>query len=113
MGLLHRGFPHGEAPVRVARERRGRPPVKLLVLGGTLFLGRHVVEAALDRGDEVTIFTRGRTNPDLFPDVERLRGDRDGGLPALEGGRWDAVVDTSGYAPRVVGASAEAVRDAT
>ena len=59
--------------------------MKLLVLGGTKFLGRHVVEAALARGDEVTIFTRGQTNPDLFPEVERLRGDRDGDLGALEG----------------------------
>ena len=81
--------------------------MKLLVLGGTKFLGRHVVEAALGRGDEVTMFNRGRLNPELFPEAERLRGDRDGGLDALRGGRWDAVVDTSGYVPRVVRASAE------
>jgi 2'-hydroxyisoflavone reductase len=80
--------------------------VKLLVLGGTVFLGRHLVEAALARGDEVTTFTRGRTAPDLFPDVETLRGDRDGGLGALAEGTWDAVVDTSGYVPRVVRQSA-------
>ncbi|TMJ95592.1 MAG: SDR family oxidoreductase [Actinobacteria bacterium] len=86
--------------------------MKLLVLGGTLFLGRHVVEAALHRGDEVTIFTRGRTNPELFPKVERLLGDRDGDLTALEGREWDAVVDTSGFAPRVVRASAELLRGA-
>jgi 2'-hydroxyisoflavone reductase len=81
--------------------------MKLLVLGGTKFLGRHIVGAALARGDEVTIFTRGLSNAGLFPEVERLRGDRDGGLDALRGRRWDAVVDTSGYAPRVVRASAE------
>ena len=81
--------------------------MKLLILGGTKFLGRHLVEAALARGDEVTLFNRGRTNPDIFPEVERLRGDRDGGLDALSGRRWDAVVDTSGYVPRVVRASAE------
>ena len=86
--------------------------MKLLLLGGTKFLGRHVVEAALGRGHEVTLFNRGRTNPDLFPEVERLRGDRDGDLSALGGRAWDAVVDTSGYVPRVVRASAELLRDA-
>jgi 2'-hydroxyisoflavone reductase len=86
--------------------------VRLLVLGGTKFLGRHVVEAALADGHDVSIFTRGETNPDLFPDVERLRGNRDGQLDALAGGSWDGVVDTSGYVPRVVRQSAELLRDA-
>src|SRR3989440_3422112 len=81
--------------------------MKLLVLGGTKFLGRHLVEAALARGDEVTLFNRGQHNPEIFPEVEKLRGDRDGGLDMLRGRRWDAVVDTSGYVPRVVRASAE------
>ena len=85
--------------------------MKLLVLGGTMFLGRALVEAALARGDDVTTFTRGRTNPGLFPQVDRRVGDRDGGLVALEDGEWDAVVDTSGYLPRVVRASAELLRD--
>ncbi|HYA09880.1 MAG TPA: NAD-dependent epimerase/dehydratase family protein, partial [Gaiellaceae bacterium] len=86
--------------------------MKLLVLGGTAFLGRHTVEAALARGDEVTIFTRGRTNPELFPEAEHLVGDRDGGLGALSGRAWDGVVDTSGYVPRVLRQSAELLRDA-
>jgi 2'-hydroxyisoflavone reductase len=81
--------------------------VRVLVLGGTKFLGRAVVEAALARGDDVTIFTRGQTNPDLFPDVERLRGDRHSDLSALAGRDWDSVVDTSAYVPRVARASAE------
>jgi 2'-hydroxyisoflavone reductase len=81
--------------------------VKLLVLGGTKFLGRAAVEAALARGDEVTLFNRGETNPELFPEVEKLRGDRDGDLSALEGREWDAVIDPSGYVPRIVRASAE------
>ncbi len=81
--------------------------MKLLVLGGTAFLGRHIVEAALSRGHEVTLFNRGRSNPGLFAGVERLTGDRDGGLAPLRGRRWDAVVDTSGYVPRVVLQSAE------
>jgi 2'-hydroxyisoflavone reductase len=86
--------------------------VRLLILGGTKFLGRHAVDAALGAGHEVTTFTRGRTNPGLFPDVEQLRGDRDGDLGALHGRTWDGVVDTSGYVPRVVRQSAELLRDA-
>jgi len=85
--------------------------MKLLVLGGTVFLGRHLVEAALGRGHEVTLFNRGRSNPDLFPGVERLTGDRDGDLESLRGRRWDAVVDPSGYVPRVVRQSAELLVD--
>jgi 2'-hydroxyisoflavone reductase len=81
--------------------------VKLLVLGGTKFVGRAVVEGALERGHEVTLFNRGVTDPALFPEAEHLRGDRDGDLSALEGRTWDAVVDPSGYVPRVVRASAE------
>jgi 2'-hydroxyisoflavone reductase len=86
--------------------------MKLLILGGTMFLGRHAVDAALAAGHEVTIFTRGQTNPELFPEVEHLQGDRDGDLGALEGRRWDGVVDTSGYVPRILRASAELLRDA-
>jgi 2'-hydroxyisoflavone reductase len=84
--------------------------MRLLVLGGTQFLGRHLVDAALEAGDAVTLFNRGRTRPDLFAGrAERIEGDRDGGLGALEGGEWDAVVDTCGYVPRVVAASATAL----
>jgi 2'-hydroxyisoflavone reductase len=85
--------------------------MKLLVLGGTKFLGRHAVASALAAGHDVTIFTRGQTNPDLFPEVERLQGDRDGDLDALRSGAWDGVIDTSGYVPRVVRQSAELLRD--
>ena len=80
--------------------------MKLLVIGGTKFLGRYVVETARARGDEVTTFNRGKTNPTLFPDVEHLTGDRDGGLEVLAHRSWDAVIDTCGYAPRVVDQSA-------
>src|SRR5207302_3969738 len=86
--------------------------MKLLILGGTKFLGRHLVASALARGDEVTLFNRGQHNPEIFPKVEKLRGERDGGLTALQGRRWDAVIDTSGYVPRVVRASAELLADA-
>jgi 2'-hydroxyisoflavone reductase len=86
--------------------------MKLLVLGGTKFLGRHAVDAALAGGHEVTIFTRGQTNPELFPEVEHLQGDRDGKLDALRGRSFDGVVDTSGYVPRIVRGSAELLRGA-
>ncbi|HVY44228.1 MAG TPA: NAD-dependent epimerase/dehydratase family protein, partial [Minicystis sp.] len=76
--------------------------MRILVLGGTKFLGRHTVDAALARGHEVTTFNRGQTRPDLFPGVEKLRGDRDGDLAALAGRSFDAVVDTSGFVPGVV-----------
>lgn len=72
-----------------------------------MFLGRHLVEAAQARGHEVTLFNRGQHNPELFPDVEKLRGDRKADLSALEGRRWDAVIDPSGYVPSVVRATAE------
>jgi 2'-hydroxyisoflavone reductase len=81
--------------------------VRLLVLGGTRFLGRHVAELAVARGDDVALFTRGRTNPGLVAGAEHLVGDRDGGLHALRGRRFDAVVDTSGYVPRTVSQSAQ------
>jgi 2'-hydroxyisoflavone reductase len=81
--------------------------VKLLVLGGTKFLGRHIVDAALHRGHEVVLFNRGSTNPELYPQLEHVSGDRDGGLSGLEGRSFDGVIDTSGYVPRIVRQSAE------
>ena len=79
--------------------------MRVLILGGTKFLGRHLVDSALARGHAVTTFTRGTYDDVLPPAVERLNGDRDGDMSALAGQRWDAVIDTSGYVPRVVGAS--------
>ncbi len=84
----------------------------ILVLGGTQFLGRHTVDAAIARGHDVTMFNRGQTRPELFPDVEKLRGDRDGDLDALRGRAFDAVVDTSGYVPRIVRETIDALGDA-
>lgn len=86
--------------------------MKLLILGGTVFLGRHLVDAARARGHEVTLFNRGRHHPEIYLGVEKLRGDRDGDLSALRGRSWDAAIDTSGYIPRVVRASAELLADA-
>jgi len=77
--------------------------VRLLVLGGTRFVGRHVVEATLERGHDVALFNRGRTNAGLFTDAEQLRGDRSAGdVAALAGRRFDATIDVSGYTPRDV-----------
>jgi 2'-hydroxyisoflavone reductase len=81
--------------------------LKILILGGTVFLGRHLAAEALARGHAVTLFNRGQHNPELFPDAEKLRGDRDGDLTALQGRTFDAAIDTCGYVPRVVRASAE------
>ena len=86
--------------------------MNLLVLGGTVFLGRHLVDAALSRHHHVTLFNRGQHNADLYPDLEKLHGDRDGGLGVLKGRNWDAVVDTCGYVPRLVGDSARLLADA-
>jgi 2'-hydroxyisoflavone reductase len=85
--------------------------VKLLLLGGPRFLGRAIAEAALERGHELTFFNRGRTNTGLYADAEHLVGDRAGDLAALTSREWDAVVDTSGYVPRDVRVSAEALGD--
>ncbi len=91
--------------------KKAKAPKKLLILGGTGFLGPAIVTAAQARGHQLTLFNRGKTRPELFPDVEKLRGDRDPkkgeGLQALQGRKWDAVIDNSGYYPRMVRASAE------
>jgi 2'-hydroxyisoflavone reductase len=84
--------------------------VRVLLLGGPRFLGRAVADAALERGHELTFFNRGRTNPELYPEAEHLIGDRAGDLGALHGRAWDGVIDTSGYLPSAVRASAEALR---
>lgn len=80
--------------------------MRLLILGGTIFLGRHIVEVSLADGHDVTLFNRGAHFPELFPDVEKLRGERGGDLSLLADREWDAVIDTSGHIPRDVRASA-------
>jgi len=83
--------------------------VRLLLLGGPRFLGRGIADAALARGHDVTFFNRGKTNPELYPHVERLVGERAGDLAELRGRIWDAVIDTSGYLPGAVRVAAEAL----
>jgi 2'-hydroxyisoflavone reductase len=84
--------------------------MKILIIGGTRFLGRHLVESALARGHEVTLFNRGKSNPDIFKQVHTIRGDREKDLDQLSG-QWDAVIDTCGYFPRIVRMSAEVLKD--
>jgi 2'-hydroxyisoflavone reductase len=96
---------------------RGQSPraLRILILGGTGFIGPHLVRAVLARGHTPVLFNRGRTAPQLFPEqyagLENLVGDRDGDIAALAGGRWDAVVDDSGYTPDQVRATARLLRD--
>lgn len=80
--------------------------MRVLFIGGTQFVGRHMVAAVLGKGHEVTLFNRGKTNADLFPEAEKLRGDRDGRLDPLKSRNWDVVVDVNGYVPRLVRDSA-------
>jgi len=104
-GLTRRGFVASLATAGAPAKKR------ILILGGTGFLGPATVEAARARGHQLTLFNRGKTRPGLFPDIEKLHGDRDPkigeGLRALEGRQWDAVIDNSGYFPRQVAASAK------
>ncbi len=83
--------------------------MKILIIGGTRFLGRHLVNSARARGHEVTLFNRGQTNPNLFGQVDKIQGDREKDLDQLSG-QWDAVIDTCGYFPRIVRMSAEALK---
>ncbi len=83
---------------------------RILILGGTAFLGPAIVNRARANGHEVTLFNRGRTNADLFPELEKLVGDRDGNLEALKGRDWDVCIDTSGYIPHMVRDSAELLK---
>ena len=82
------------------------PPLSILILGGTGFIGPHMVKEALRRGHQVTLFNRMQTNNKRFPDLTTLKGDRDNGLDALKGHKWDVVIDNSGYVPRHVADSA-------
>ena len=88
-------------------------PLRILILGGTGFIGPHQVEYARSRGHTLTLFNRGRTNTGLFPNVERLVGDRNGDVTALEGREWDVVLDNSGYEPQQVKATAELLQPNT
>ena len=85
--------------------------MRILFLGGTSFVGRHTVEAALERGHEVAFLHRGHTGADLHPAAERIVADRKADLGALAGRTFDAVIDTSGYFPADVERSTAALRE--
>jgi len=87
--------------------------LKVLILGGTTFLGPHLTNELLSHGHKVTHFNRGNEHGLSFPEVEQLKGNRYGDLKALKGRKWDAVIDTSGYLPRVVEASSKILAKAT
>ena len=108
--MLTAGLPHPSA----AMEPRGgkNQSLRILVLGGTGYIGPHMVREALRRGHDVSLFNRGRTDDDLFPDLQTFIGDRDNDLAALRGHKWDAVIDNSGYVPRHVADSARLLSDA-
>jgi 2'-hydroxyisoflavone reductase len=107
LGLVH-------SPLRAVAEASTAPvlgnrraaKLRILILGGTSFIGPHQVQYALDRGHTVTLFNRGQTNPQLFPTVEKLHGDRNGDLKSLEGRTWDVVIDNSATDPKWVTLSA-------
>ncbi|NMC52605.1 MAG: NAD-dependent epimerase/dehydratase family protein [Chloroflexi bacterium] len=85
--------------------------MRILILGGTQFVGRWMAQAAIDAGHQVTLFNRGQSNPHLFAQAEKLTGDRGADLSALQGRTWDAVIDTSAYFPRQAAASADLLKD--
>jgi len=105
------GLAHASAAGEKTNETRLK--LNILILGGTGFIGPHMVSEALRRGHQVSLFNRGRSNSELFPDLTSYVGDRDNGLDALKGHTWDAVVDNSGYVPRHVADSARLLRSAT
>jgi len=96
----------------LAQSVAGGGGMNILILGGTGFIGPHLVTYAMERGHKITLFNRGRTNTHLFPEAEKLVGDRNADLSALEDRRWDAVIDNSGYTPQQVGMSVELLKNA-
>ena len=111
-GFGGRGAADALADTRARAGSARRRALRILILGGTGFIGPHQVEAARGRGHTLTLFNRGQTNPGMFPDIETLRGDRNGDLRSLEGGSWDCVIDNSGFEPEQVTLSATLLRNA-
>ncbi len=96
---------------QAAGHKSSKKSLNILILGGTGFIGPHMVREALRRGHSVSLFNRGRTNNELFPDLETIKGDRGGDLEGLKGGKWDVAIDNSGYIPRHVENSATLLSD--
>ena len=87
--------------------------MKILVIGGTSFIGRHLVEASIKNGHEVVLFNRGKTNPGVFEGIRHIQGDRRTDAHLLENEKWDAVLDTCGYTPNDLTPVLEAVMNNT
>jgi 2'-hydroxyisoflavone reductase len=100
-----------KAPSPQSKVDRAAKPLRILILGGTGFIGPHQVRYAVARGHKVSVFNRGKTNPGLFPEVEHLEGDRNGKLDALKGRTWDAVIDNPSTLPRWVRDAAQLLKD--
>ena len=104
LSLAAAGAVSSFSPAWAARKPK---PLRLLILGGTRFIGLHMTSLALKRGHQLTFFNRGKTHTDRFPEIERIKGDRNGEIDRLKGREWDAVIDNSGYVPRHVKLTAE------
>jgi 2'-hydroxyisoflavone reductase len=102
-----------ESAVAQSTAPAGSKPLRVLILGGTGFIGPHIVNALREGGHQLTLFNRGKRNPGLFKDVETVLGDRDGKVDALKGRDWDAVIDNSGYVPRQVKLTADLLKGHT
>lgn len=111
LGALAAGSLKPASALADFQHMRSDKRLKILILGGTAFLGPAIVRHARSQGHQLTLFTRGKTNVGLFPDIEMLVGDRDGDLEALKGRKWDVVIDSSGYLPRLVTDSARLLAD--
>jgi 2'-hydroxyisoflavone reductase len=109
--LLAGGLPALARAASKTQAPRAEAPLNLLILGGTGFIGPHLVRYAAARGHRITIFTRGRHDAELPAGVVRLQGDRNGKLGALEGKTWDAVVDDSATNPEYVRQSTALLQD--
>jgi 2'-hydroxyisoflavone reductase len=97
----------GAASTALPAFARKIKPLDILILGGTRFIGLHMTSLALERGHKVTFFNRGKTHTDRFPEIERIKGDRNGEIDGLKDRRWDVVIDDSGYVPRQARLTAE------
>jgi 2'-hydroxyisoflavone reductase len=102
----------GAAAIAQSVASKPAKPLRILILGGTGFIGPHQVRYAVERGHKVSVFNRGKTNPNSVPPgVERLEGDRNGKLDALKGKEWDAVIDNPSTLPRWVRDAAQLLKD--
>jgi 2'-hydroxyisoflavone reductase len=104
-------FATGTYQAQTTKVEKAAKPLRILILGGTGFIGPHQIRYAVARGHKVSMFNRGKTNPDLFPNVEHLEGDRNGQLDALKGREWDAVIDNPATLPRWVRDTAQLLKE--